>query len=293
MFTLDELNDMLSDIMFERNNRPLPEFEGYSPMEMHILLHDPFNPASPVQLKKTTDDVYGKIPLLNQILCLTTLIRSAGELKLTPKGYLPTRIVGELYNKQFIVDDLVERGITKLRKETDCMTIELTKILMLLAGIVKKRNNKLSLTRQGMVLLSDKQQLLKTLFTSFGQKFNWAYFDLYGENQIGQLGFGFSLILLNKYGAEKRLDTFYGDKYFAAFSDLITPDMKPDYTTLERYTRQCYSLRTFDRFLDYFGLIRIEREKRWDADTWISKTTLFDKLISCKPHQPNLTLVKQ
>lgn len=54
--------------MHEQNNRAVPEFEGYSPMEMHILLHDPFNPDSPVKLKEMTDDAYGKIPLLNQIL---------------------------------------------------------------------------------------------------------------------------------------------------------------------------------------------------------------------------------
>jgi len=122
------------------------------------------------------------------------LQHNAGELQLTQKGYLPTRIVGELYNKSYILDDFVERGITKLRKETDCLTIELTKILMLLAGIVKKRNNKLSLTKSGKNLLSDRRRLLKLLITTFGLKFNWAYFDLYGENQIGQLGFGFSLI---------------------------------------------------------------------------------------------------
>jgi len=35
-----------------------------------------------------------------------------------------------------------------------------------------------------------------------GEKFNWAHLDGYGENNIGELKFGFSLILLNKYGAE-------------------------------------------------------------------------------------------
>ncbi len=285
MLTQDHLNDLLSDVMHKKNNRAIPEFEGYSPTEMHILIRDPFGIQSPVQLQTLSDEEYREIPLLNQVHYLGQLISDAGELKLTQRGYLPPRIVKEIYEKDFIKDEFVESGITKLRKESDSITIILTAILITLSGIAKKRNNKLSLTRQGKILLSDKQQLLKTLFTSFGQKFNWAYFDGYGENQIGQLGFGFSIILLNKFGAEKQTDTFYGVKYFAAFPDLITPSLEPSYGTLEEYTRRCYSLRTFERFLDYFGLILIQQEKQPKAPTMISKTALFDKLITIKPHQ--------
>ncbi|MBL7138790.1 MAG: hypothetical protein ISS17_08455 [Bacteroidales bacterium] len=36
------------------------------------------------------------------------------------------------------------------------------------------------------------------------------------------------------------------------------------------------------------GLLHIERKNRWDAEKYISKTALFDKLIACKPHNPDL-----
>jgi len=153
--------------------------------------------------------------------------------------------------------------------------------LLELTGITKKRNNKLSLTRKGEKIISDNDKLLRSIFVTFGTKFNWAYFDGFGENNIGQLGYGFSLILLSKYGKDKRLDTFYADKYFKAYPKLINNSLIPRFGTVESYASRCYSLRTFDRFLGYFGLIKIEQDQKWDADKYISKTILFDKLIKC------------
>ncbi len=42
---------------------------------------------------------------------------------------------------------------------------------------------------------------------------------------------------------------------------------------------------TFDRFLDYFGLIQIETERKWDADKFITKTDLLDRLFKIQPHR--------
>ena len=132
--------------------------------------------------------------------------------------------------------------------------------------------------------MSDDFLLLKLIFINCGSKFNWAYYDRYGNNQIGQLGYGFSLILLSKYGQERRLDRFYADKYFKAFPKLIEDSINADFGIFENQIADCYSLRTFDRFLDYFGLIKIELSSHnWDADKFVTKTDLFDKMIKCKP----------
>jgi len=214
---------------------------------------------------------------------MADLVNKQGELRLTNKGFLPTRIVSEIYSQGFLKDDFIESGISKLYKATDSLTVRLSRILLELSGIAKKRNNKLSLTRKGEKIISDNDKLLRSIFVTFGAKFNWAYFDGYGENNIGQLGYGFSLILLGKYGKDKRLDTFYADKYFKAYPQLINNSLTPRFGTVESYASRCYSLRTFDRFLDYFGLIKIEQDKKWDADKYISKTEIYDKLIKCTP----------
>jgi hypothetical protein len=281
---LKDIQKQINQAMNELNNRPIPEFEGYSPFEMHQILHFTFAIDSPLKLQKLSDTDYTKIPILNQIKYLTDLMDKNGEIKLTKKGFLPTKIVSDLYSQKFLKDEPIEKGISKLYKETDSMTINLTRILIELSGLIKKRNGKLSLTKSSQKILGDNEKLLRQIFLTFTNKFNWAYYDGYGENQIGQLGYGFSLILLSKYGQEKRLDSFYAERYFKAFPRLLD-SVEPNYGTLERYSTNCYSIRTFDRFLDYFGLINIEEERKGlDSIKFISKTDIYDKLIKCTPH---------
>ncbi len=280
---LKEIQRLIDKEMNEHNQRPVPAFEGYSPDEMTQVLYFTLEKESPVKLQRLSDSDYERIPILAQVKYLANLIDKKGELKLTNKGYLPVKVVSELYQQGFLKDKHIESGISKLYKETDSITINLTRILLELAGLTKKRNGKLSLTKLSEKLLSDNPELLRLILLTFATKFNWAYFDGYGENNIGQLGYGFSLILLAKYGHKKRLDSFYATKYFNAYPMLLE-EVYPSFGTLERYTNNCYSIRTFDRFLDFFGLIEIDQERKgYDFLKHIKKTDLFDRLIKCKP----------
>ncbi len=281
---LEDIQKHINKVMVEHNNRSIPEFEGYSPFEMHHILHFTFGTESPIKIQKLSDSDLKKIPILNQIKYLTDLVAKNGEIKLTNKGFLPTKVVSELYQQGFMKEEHIEKGISKLRKETDSMTVNLSRILIELTGLVKKRSGKLSLTKNGEKTIQDNFLLLKSIFETFAMKFNWAYYDGYGDNQIGQLGFGFSLILLSKFGQAKRMDSFYAEKYFNAYPNLLDL-IEPTYGTLESYSTRCYSIRTFDRFLDYFGLIKIdEKGKGFDSIKYITKTDLFDRLIKVRPH---------
>jgi len=53
-------NMMLSDLMTERNNPLLTEFEGYSPIEMYLLMRDPFGSNCPVQLNQLPENEYSE-----------------------------------------------------------------------------------------------------------------------------------------------------------------------------------------------------------------------------------------
>ena len=65
---------------------------------------------------------------------------------------------------------------------------------------------------------------------------------------------------LSKYGSKRRKDRFYADKYFEALPQLINTTNIPRYGTIQDEAARCYSVRTFDRFLDFFG--GIEKEQR-------------------------------
>ena len=279
----EDIQRHVDRIIREQNERSLSEFEGYSPEEMNRILYDTFGESSPIQLKEMSSAEYDKIPLLNQIKYLADIIEDARGLKLTKKGYLPIAVVAELYDQGFMKDEHIEAGITKLYKETDSITVNLPKILLEISPIAKKRNGILSLTKKGVNIRNNNAELLKTIFEICATKFNWAYYDGYGENQIGQLGYGFTLILLSKYGDEQRSDSFYADKYFKAFPQLLY-GIEPSYGTLESYSAGCYSIRTFDRFLQYFGLVQMEGKRMGlIKNKRIKKTELFDQLIHIKP----------
>ena len=275
----------LRDIIDNFNNQWISDFEGYSPAEMQGIIYDPFGDG-PVQLKELPEEDYQKIPLLNQIKYLLKIIDERGALQLTKKGFLPTKIVSDLYGQGYMKDKVIESGIYKLYKETDSITLVLTRIMALISGLTKKRKNKLSLTRKGQSLMNNDLELLALIFKTFGMRVNWAYFDNYGNNNIGQAGFAFSLILLAKYGEEMRPSGFYAEKYFRAFPFLID-EIEEDrfFNDKQVIAYRCYSVRTFERFLKYFGIIKIHPEDSWAGDFYVMKTDLFDKFIQCRPHQ--------
>lgn len=237
-------------------------------------------------MQKLIDPDYKEIPMLNQVKYFLDLIKKSGEIKLTAKGFLPTKVVMDIYNQGFLEEALITSKIYNLYKEKDSMTVNLTRLLAELSGLTKKRNGKLSLTKKGERFSSDNFKLFDLIFKTMTSKFNWAYYDGYGNNRVGQLGFGFSLILLSKYGYTKHRDSFYAEKYLYAFPDLIEHESPSSFDTPEERLTRCYSLRTFDRFLDYFGLIKIETVgHKWAPDKYVTKTDLFDKLIKVQPHR--------
>jgi len=175
----NDLQQFARQYMDRQNNRPIPEFEGYSPNEMQYLLHDPFGPDSPLKLNVLDEADYRLIPMLNMIRYLGERLKKTGEMKLTAKGFLPVKIVADLYEQGFYKEEMIESGIVKLYKQTDSHSIDLAGKLSDIAGLTKKRNNKLSLTKNGEKLLGNNAELLRQLLLTFGYKFNWAYYDRY------------------------------------------------------------------------------------------------------------------
>jgi hypothetical protein len=283
---LNNIQKHIDQFMHEQNNRSIAEFEGYSPFEMHNLLNYTFDGNSPISFQKATKADYARVPMLNQMKYFLDLINKSGEIKLTAKGFLPTKLVKQIYDQEFLEEIIFYAYKPNVLKESDSMTVNLTRLLAELCGLTKKRNNKLSLTKTGERLLAEDNTLFELIFKTLTTKFNWAYYDAYGDNHIGQTGFGFSLILLHKYGKTKRQDTFYAEKYFKAFPDVFSTDSQMGFKISGNWANTCYSLRTFDRFLSYFGFIKIEEVgEKWKPDKFITKTDLFDKLIKVQPHK--------
>jgi len=279
--TIEEAQKHYDKQMRKQNSKGIPEFEGYSPNDMYWIINFTFQEGSPVQMRKLTETEYDRIPIFRQVRHLAQTLLKEGEIKLTAVGNLPVRIVAELYPLG-VSDWWIEYKKTKLIREKDSESVHLAMILIELMGVAKKRKKVLSLTKTGAKVVSDNIALLALLIDAFSRQFNWAYFDGYGENKVGQLGFGFSLILLGKYGSEKHDDKFYAGKYFAAFP-MLMGGLVPSYDTVEHEGASCYSIRTFERFLLQLGLITIEQENKLLDEKIIVKTEIFDRLFKILP----------
>ncbi len=273
---MEEIHKYIAEEVNKYNNRSLIEFEGYSPFEMHHILYNTFAENSPIKISKATQDVYQAVPIFNQVKFLLEHIYKNDGLKLTKKGYLPTKIVAELYDKGYIKDYFIESGLYKLYRESDVPSINLTRILVELSVMVKKRHDKLTLTKKGIQIIKNDHLVFEEILKTFTQKFNWSYYDNYDDERIGQFGFGFTFILFNKYGTKFQNPEFYAAKYLQALK-LISVDSK----SFDHLTR-AYTLRTFERFMDYFGFTEYQNDSNTSD---VKKSKLFDKLIKIEKHK--------
>lgn len=278
MINLDDLEgfDNLEDIKKElqnrlnaRNDSGLEDFDGLTPLQMGELQNFPEG-AGPLILNKLSEEELKKCPLLMQVRLLIDKMKGGGKIQLTKTGALSTKLVKEIYDLGCLKNEGVEKGIIKLYKESEVPEINITRILLEISSLVKKRNGKLSLTKIGEKHTEDGNFILKELLTGLLYKFNWGYYDGYNSEAIGVINPGFSLFLLKKYGGEKRSAYFYAGKYFEAFPQLMEEEESPF---------RCYALRTFERYFKFMGLVKVEKED-FLSPADIQKTDFSDKLFS-------------
>ena len=265
--TMEEMNLKFQIIVDKYNNEGVEQFEGLSPTMMYDLLYTPFN-NKVIQINPNNFDG-NDIPIITQIRYFINIIRDYKEIRLTKAGNLPPIIVKDIYNKKYISDRAIKLGITKLTKETDVENIVMMRIICTLAGLIKKQHNKIILCKNALKEMESNNILKKIMETAF-KKYNWAYFDAFDNEMIGQFGNNYTLYTLYKYGEKWRGTTFYAKLYFKAFPDLKN---KGKYN----YSDICFTSRTFDRMLKYFGFIEYSDKKLEMGN--IRKTKLFEKYI--------------
>ncbi|KFD40303.1 hypothetical protein AT05_01465 [Schleiferia thermophila str. Yellowstone] len=262
-------DDIETNILL-RNNTPMDDFLGISPTEIHHLLYDTFSDKSPIQFRDDIDDkTLDQIPLFRIAEEFLKIIQRDKQIKLTPLGALPKKAMVELYDKRFLLDEHIESGLIKLWKEDDCISIKSARLTTELAGLVRKANGKLTLTKTGTKLLetNNRLQIFKQFFQAFTDKFLWSFNDGYPEQPIGQLAWAFSVIMLDKFGDQPQTVDFYADKYLKAFPKFIT-FFRHEYSTPEQQFFRCYGIRTFDRFFLWFGFVTVDKQKKYlDLDT--------------------------
>jgi hypothetical protein len=277
---MDELKK-IKDNISARNRTPLEDFDGFTPEEMYHMIYYPFSEQCPVKLRNAIDlNILKQCPIFNIALDLLHCINQQDGLKLTPKGNLQQKVMRELYNKRYLLDELIESGISNIRTEQDWMTLHIVKIVLKYAGIVRQLKGRLLLVKKWKKKLESNEycDIYTQFFKYYTTEFNWAYADGYENEETGQVGFLFLLYLVNKYGQDFRDIHFYTEKYFMAFPMLTIEDRT--FNDNNRYNdgETAINIRFFERFAERFGLIEISKntEKSYfQREIEIKQTNFF------------------
>lgn len=265
--TIEDLHKELNRRMKAHNDGAVDDFEGLNPDEMASLHYDFPNTNTSLKINTLSEKELEQCPLLMQVRYLIDKMKGGNHIQLTKTGAIKPVLAKEIFKLGFIKDEWVE----KINKESDAYSLSLTRILLQISSLAKKRHNKLSLTKKGEKLADDGNAILKELISVLFYKFNWAYSDGFESETIGKVNPAYSLYLLKKYGAKKRNADFYAELYFKAFPQLLMVDKEMSY--------YCYVSRTLRCYFRYFGFVQIENRKMLEPYI-IKKTPFFDLCIS-------------
>ncbi len=271
----------MNEVQSQNGGSVLADLDWCTSKQLNLLVEEPFGKGSPLKLKELTPAQYQAIPLLNQVQFLMNVL-STNAVRLTDNGQLPQELVDEIYDERFMAEVLLEDDFDPTEDGKDLLSVKIAQQILVHAGISQVKSGKLTLTKSGAKLLEQHSTLLETVLNTYCSLLPWSQFDGFGDNEIGQYGYGFSLLLMSNYGQELRPQKFYSEKYFAAFPQLLTDGAESRFGSMENIYG-CYHTRTFDRFLDDFGLVEFHTEKQWKVEKEVAKTPLFDELIKCKP----------
>ncbi|MHA4894372.1 hypothetical protein ACXZ1K_06435 [Pedobacter sp. PWIIR3] len=282
--SMEELNALMTEYQRKINSSPLADFDGLSPEDMEALLHSPFAPGSVLQFSKEMDYYVDQVPIFKLSELLINEIRNAGILKLTTKSNLPVRVCEMLYNQELIKWEYME--FNKKIREDEVPYLWPLKQYLLGEGIVKKRNNAMSLTKHGEKLMEGPKAVrFVTLLTYFTDRFYWGnFYGLEDGGKYGNLGWAYSLVLLSKYGSRSNTAVFYSFKLIRAFEKGLWNAHQKDMTTKACDSHHsAYTVRFFECFANWFGLIKIERTRDYKIplshQVKITKSSLFDHLF--------------
>lgn len=278
-----DLEKMQDEYMEKFGNYPVAEFENLSAIQMNNLVEDFLGEKSPIKLYKDIDSqVLDQIPLLQMVIRYMEIVeREKGAIKLTTAGYIPPKLVKEIYESGFILDPYIESGEVKLNKELDCMIVELVKVLCILAEVVVEDGNKLVLTELGKELMKNRVELLNVIFTVYNKELNWSYFDGCGENMGLQSNYAFMLYLVKKLGRKKLNLDIYINKFNrglpSVFEDFQGFSGKDSITEKELDYKYTFYSRFIERALGYFNLVNVYMKN--ENTIIIEKTDIFDKIV--------------
>ena len=257
--SLSEVQTFVSRHTQQRNQKPLDEFHGLSPEQMHRMLDFPFASPEFVRFPEVLD-TNPAAPILTLFGLLAEAIGEKG-LKPTAKGNLPRKFCRDAALAYWGEEVYRERTrFGGINSEEDFLDLHITRLTAELAGLVRKYKGRFILSRNCRALLTGKglAALYPRIFRVYVEQFNWGYWDRYPELRFMQTAFLFTLYLLTRYGDTWRPHKFYEDSFLRAFP-MVLDELPQDHIfTPDEEARSCYTWRTLVHFAGFLGLAGVE-----------------------------------
>ena len=215
---------------------------------------------------------------------------NSGGIQLTATGNLNRKLIIEIYEKRYLPDEHIDNGIVKLRSEKDWICLHGVHIVLKLAGFMRKRNNKLTLSQKRKVQF-EKGKMSEIFFEflqAYTTRFNWGYNDLYENDQIGQMGFLYLMYLFQKYGNDFRDLRYYCKRYYRAFPLLYIDDNLSGGLKYGK-SENIVNIRFVERFAKWFGFVESRERKndqfRYQKEVKLRVTELLSNLLIIRRQQ--------
>lgn len=288
---LEDINQLLPerDALFAESDvdaLPPADFFGLSSSQMHELLQSPLHCPSvfkPLINAKTVDQELDTAPILKMAKVLVNELGEKG-IRLTGKGNLPLKQVKAMIEAAGEEVVVPFAGYGSVRSEEDILGVQLTRVLLELAGYTRKERGRLLLKKSASKRLDTKgwltlyQDILAVTFSEF----NWAWMDHYdGLEDIQTVGPFFLWLLAVKGGGWLPVDGYVNDM-LAAFPLLPLSALPRPYASEERQTRWALDSRVI-RLFRLLGLIELTPERALfseEAEQRLRRTALFEGLFA-------------
>ncbi|MCL5033554.1 MAG: hypothetical protein M1395_00440 [Bacteroidetes bacterium] len=283
-----DIQKYLDSLVRRSNAAPLEDFSGLSPDQMHHLLYHPLDSVgSPVCLRESiSDGTLDSIPFFRLVEEFVRIVKREEFIKLTPKGALPRKILHELYGFGFLKEESIEKGYVKLMRESDSVVLTTLSIVASLGGLASKKDGRFTLTNRGrkFVEQNHREEMFRLVLQTFTGKFAWEYNDRYPVSEAGQLGWGYTVFLILKFGETDRTAGFYADKYMKAFPTILMRFKDDPFGPARRQCTDCYTLRVFSRFLKWFGFVQFNDDDEFfhREKSLVKSTDVLAKVFALK-----------
>lgn len=266
------------------NDRPLADFAGLSPNQVHQLLQDFLGHGSVVQLAGM-ESCREDIPLVWYVGDLLDRLREA-DIKLTPKGNLPTQLVQSWFDAGRLPAAIANPGNAPRMREDASPPAQVAKHLSLILGYAKKRHNVLSLTAKGRKIVEQPAEIfLRELLLGQLRRFNLGWADGFHPSSALQHVFGFLAYLLLRYGERERTAQFYADQIRRAF-----PVLEEHFPG--RKLHDALYIRLLEHFLAHYGMVRLRPTRDSTYGWYVEATDCFRSVFRLRTQEAATPVVR-